>query len=296
MAASDSGIRSLNGHSDRPTEPPVPGGPSTVGGPPLGRPAADPHPSGSGSSGSVTFAHPDGDVTCPKFIGDYEILGLLGRGGMGNVFLARNQFFGRHEALKILHERFAAPESRDLVVQEMQTQAELDHRNIAKVLYAARFKDRSRGLDQLYFVMSLERGDFGAKVKKDGPLPPLEAAQVVRRVAKAVAHAHAHAQKVVHCDLKPRNILIGADGSPKVTDFGLVRLLAQPEIRRTGGRPFGTPAYMPPEQAEGRIEHVNEQSDVYGLGAVLYELLTGRPPYTARPGQAQEIIDQVLDP
>lgn len=264
--------------------PPEAGGPDPVSPP-------DEHPSASDPSGEVEFRHPDGVVRCPQLIGDYKVLALVGRGGMGSVFRARNQFFEHDEALKVLHDWFDSTEARKRFLREMRTQASLEHPNIARVHYAGRYRARGKGRDHLYFVMSLEAGDFGGK----GPLPPRQAAEVVRQVARAIAHAHA--KKVIHCDLKPKNILLGRDDKPKVTDFGLVRLLAQPAAGRTGpDARFGTPAYMPPEQAGGDLANVTERSDVYGLGAVLYELLTGRPPYEAPADKSRTIFDDIQDP
>lgn len=245
-------------------------------------------PSSTGASAELVFPGPGGVVVCPKYVGDYEILRPLGVGGMGMVFVAKNLFFGREEALKMIHERMDARSARDGFIREMHTQAGLDHSNIAKVLYAGSIKTRGKYYGRLYFVMSLEKGDFGAVIQRDGPMAPIEAANVVRRLAKAIVHAHSRG--VIHCDLKPKNVLVGADGLPKVTDFGLVRLLST-NGDDSSGRPFGTPAYMPPEQARGEAD---ERSDIYGLGAILYELLTGQPPYQGK--DKLEILVRVLDP
>ncbi|MDB5310024.1 MAG: hypothetical protein JWO38_4226 [Gemmataceae bacterium] len=255
-----------------------------------GRPGEVGDPASLGSSGSQEMAF--GAVTCPRFIGDYEILRLLGSGGMGNVFVAKNLFFGREEALKMIHDRLDSREARKKFVEEMHTQAGLDHANIVKVHYAGMSKHAGKYKDQLYFVTSLESGDLGDAIEKTGPFPPARAADLIRQLAKAIAHAHARG--VIHCDLKPKNILLAADGTPKVTDFGLVKFLAvRGGAQPAPGRPFGTPNYMPPEQARGEHDRVDQRSDVYGLGAVLYELLTGQPPY---PGASRdEVLERVKD-
>jgi hypothetical protein len=243
-----------------------------------------------GTTGVRTF---EGGVRCPRLVGDYEVLRLRGGGGMGHVFVARNQFFDHDQALKTIRQRLDSPEARQRFIDEMRAQSRLNHRNIARVHYAGMYKRRGEFAGMLYFVMSLEKEDLGDVIERTGPFPPADAANLVRRVAKAIAHAHA--RKVIHCDLKPRNILLGSDGSPRVTDFGLVKFLTDVRDAQVGASsPFGTPSYMPPEQAEGRYDRVTERSDVYGLGAVLYELLTGQPPYTG--ATKEEILAQVRDP
>jgi hypothetical protein len=246
--------------------------------------------SSTGISRELSFETERGPVTCPEFIGEYQVIGLLGRGGMGNVFRVRNPFFNFEQALKMLDARLDTRESRRQFIAEMRTQAELEHTNIAKVLYAGVCRAKGKYHDQLYFVMSLESGDLGDEIKKRGPLQPSEAANIIRRLAKAIGLAHARG--TFHCDLKPKNILIGSDGTPKVTDFGLVKLLAETQDARSGRcGAFGTPSYMPPEQADGAFDRVDARSDVYGLGAILYELLTGKPPYNGKT--RDEILWQV---
>ena len=246
--------------------------------------------SSTGMSRELSFETERGPVTCPEFIGEYQVIGLLGRGGMGNVFRVRNPFFQFEQALKMLDARLDSRESRRQFIAEMRTQAELEHTNIAKVHYAGVCRAKGKFHDQLYFVMAMEAGDLGEEIKKRGPFPPSEAANIVRRLAKAIGLAHVRG--TFHCDLKPKNILIGSDGTPKITDFGLVKMLAETQDARTGRcGAFGTPSYMPPEQADGAFDRVDARSDVYGLGAILYELLTGKPPYSGK--SRDEILWQV---
>jgi Protein kinase domain len=246
--------------------------------------------SSTGISRELSFDTERGPVTCPEFVGEYQVIGLIGRGGMGNVFRVRNPFFNFEQALKMLDARLDSREARRQFIAEMRTQAELEHTNVAKVHYAGVCRAKGKFHDQLYFVMSLETGDLDDEIKKRGPYPPTEAANVIRRLAKAIGLAHARG--TFHCDLKPKNILIGADGTPKITDFGLAKMLAETQDARTGRcGAFGTPSYMPPEQADGDFDRVDARSDVYGLGAILYELLTGKPPYNGKT--RDEVLWQV---
>ncbi len=259
-------------------------------------PLSDSRVSGQSSTGisrELSFDSERGPVTCPEFIGEYQVIGLLGRGGMGNVFRVRNPFFNFEQALKMLDARLDSREARKQFITEMRTQAELEHTNVAKVHYAGVCRAKGKYHDQLYFVMALEAGDLGDEIKKRGTYSPHEAANIIRRLAKAIALAHGRG--TFHCDLKPKNILMGADGTPKITDFGLVKLLADSRDGRAGRTgAFGTPSYMPPEQADGDFDRVDARSDVYGLGAILYELLTGKPPYQG--SNRNEVLWQVKNP
>jgi tetratricopeptide (TPR) repeat protein len=136
----------------------------------------------------------------------------------------------------------------------------------------------------------VEGGSLAACVK-DGPLPPREAAALVRKIAEAVAYAHGHG--IVHRDLKPANVLLDRDGQPRVTDFGLAKRLTGDSQLTGTGQVMGTPSYMPPEQAQGKIQDIGPVSDVYSLGAILYCLLTGRPPFQA--ASVMDTLRQVLE-
>jgi tetratricopeptide (TPR) repeat protein len=225
----------------------------------------------------------------PNPFGSYELLEVIGRGGMGTVYKARHVVLDVADAVKVMSSHcLRHPALRRRFLDEMQTQVRLKHPNIVQVRDAGEFHDEP------YFAMVYESGgDLARLIQEQGPPSPERAADLVRQVAEAVAYAHAHEKKIIHCDIKPHNILLSAEGTPKVTDFGLALLLARPEDGGpTAGEPVGTPSYMPPEQARGRLDEVGPWSDVYGLGAVLYELLTGQPPFR---GSVAEVLRQVIE-
>jgi WD40 repeat protein/serine/threonine protein kinase/tetratricopeptide (TPR) repeat protein len=258
--------------------------------------------------------------TLPDRFGDYELLELLGRGGMGVVYKARQQVGGgeRLVALKVIEAggltAAAAAAAVERFLREARAAAALDHPGIVPIY------DIGQIDGQHYFTMQLLAAGSLAERVREGPLPPSLVALLVRRVAEAVQHAHEHG--VIHRDLKPANILLASSPSsaarggppsspspplpsgergeelpllaqlaPKITDFGLAR------TRESGlslsGEALGTPSYMPPEQARGQTAAMTAASDVYGLGAVLYCLLTGRPPFQA--SDAVETMRQVCD-
>jgi tetratricopeptide (TPR) repeat protein/tRNA A-37 threonylcarbamoyl transferase component Bud32 len=218
----------------------------------------------------------------------YELLDVIGRGGMGTVYKVRHLQLGRVEALKMItSDRLVVPILRRRFLAEMQTLCRLEHDHIVKIYHAGETEDQ-----ELYFSMAFEAsGDLAELIARQGRQDPRWAASVILQVARAVEFAHG--QQVIHCDIKPHNIVLSADGKPRVTDFGLALLLAKGEDDRpAAGDPIGTPSYMPPEQARGQVELIQPWSDVYGLGAVLYELLTGRPPFQ---GETQrETLAQVV--
>jgi tetratricopeptide (TPR) repeat protein len=203
----------------------------------------------------------------------YEIQRVLGRGGMGVVYLARQVRLDRLVALKmILAGAHAGPHERARFKAEAEAVARLQHPHIVQVFEAG----EDNGCP--YLVLEYVPGGSLTDRAKDGPWAPRVAAEFVRALARAVQAAHE--QGVVHRDLKPANVLLAADGTPKVTDFGLAkRLDAQRQTQ--SGAVVGTPSYMAPEQAAGSGKGVGPAADVYALGAILYELLTGRPPFKA---------------
>ncbi len=258
---------------------------------------------------SMTLPHPDGVrvtapgsdavATPPREFGDFEILGELGRGGMGVVYKARQKSLNRIVALKMIREAHLASATELARFEaEAVAAARLQHPNIVTV-YEVGAHD-----GQAYFCMEYVEGQtLAQRVVADGPLPPREAARLVATIARAVHHAHT--QGVVHRDIKPSNILltgdrgqetgdrkqgVGGSGSelspascllsPKVTDFGLAKQLDRGESLTRTGVGVGTPSYMAPEQATGQKD-VTPAADVYSLGAILYELFTGRPPFRA---------------
>jgi tRNA A-37 threonylcarbamoyl transferase component Bud32/tetratricopeptide (TPR) repeat protein len=216
----------------------------------------------------------------------YHIECELGHGGMGVVYKARQDGLNRTVALKMVlggsHAR-----SEDLIrfLAEAEIAARLQHQGIAQIFDSGRID----GLP--FFTMEYVDGGSLADRLRAGVPPAADAARIGLQLAEAVAHAHAAG--VIHRDLKPSNILLAADGTPKVTDFGLAkRLEAGDGVTRTG-HVLGTPSYMPPEQARGDFKAVGPAGDVYSLGAILYELLTGRPPF--RSDSPTNTLALVLD-
>jgi hypothetical protein len=224
-----------------------------------------------------------GETELPEVPG-YEILGELGRGGMGVVYQARQKGLGRLVALKmILHADHAGPADRRRFRAEAEAVAHLQHPHLVQI-----FEVGEHGGRPFYSLEFCPGGSLERKLAGT-PLPPREAASLVESLARAM-HA-AHRAGFVHRDLKPANILLTADGTPKVTDFGLARRLDAPGSTRSGAV-LGTPSYMAPEQAAGQSSRVGPAADVYALGAILYECLTGRPPFKATT--ALETLRQVL--
>ncbi|MBX9584241.1 MAG: serine/threonine-protein kinase, partial [Gemmataceae bacterium] len=201
----------------------------------------------------------------------YEILGELGRGGMGVVYKARQVKLNRIVALKmILAGGHAGAEQLQRFQTEAEASARLQHPGIVQV-YELGDHD---GLP--YFAIEyVEGGPLHKKTKKE-PQPPELAAAITQGLARAIQFAHDH--NVVHRDLKPQNVLVGADGALKIADFGLAKKLEEEEGQTLSGSIVGTPQYMAPEQARGDTRHAGPAADQYSLGAILYELLTGRPP------------------
>jgi WD40 repeat protein len=215
----------------------------------------------------------------------YELLGELGRGGMGVVYKARQQALNRLVALKmILVGAHASGTAVDRFLGEAAAIASLDHPHIVQVFEFGR-------LDDVPFF-SLEFCPGGSLDRKLGgtPLPAREAARLTLLVAQAMQYAHEHG--IVHRDLKPANILLTEEGSPKVSDFGLAKRLDEESGVTPTGALMGTPSYMAPEQAEGRTREVGPLADVWALGAILYECLTGRPPF--KGATYPETLTQVL--
>jgi serine/threonine-protein kinase len=207
-------------------------------------------------------------------VGDYELLGRLGRGGMGVVYQARDHRLDRLVALKmILAGAHADPEELARFRAEAQAQARLQHPNIVQVYEV--------GEADGWPYFALEYVDGGSLEKRLAglPQPARWAAGLVETLARAMHHAHQ--QGLVHRDLKPANVLLAADGTPKVTDFGLAKRLQAEAGKTPSGAVVGTPSYMAPEQTLSRPGAVGPAADVYALGAILYECLTGRPPFLA---------------
>lgn len=249
--------------------------------------------------------------TLPRAFGDYELLEELGRGGMGVVYKARQKSLNRIVALKmLLHGEAASADDRARIRAEAKAAALLKHPNIVAVFDVGECDGRD------YFTMPFIEGKSLAHLLAEGPMPPRDAAQLVATVAHAVHHAHQ--QGIIHRDLKPGNILISDVGNavsssartqtaaneirnskseirtPLVTDFGLAKQLAstQQSLTHTGAI-LGTPSFMPPEQAASNRGAIGPASDVYSLGAILYNCLTGRPPFQA--ANRYDVIFMVLE-
>jgi WD40 repeat protein/tRNA A-37 threonylcarbamoyl transferase component Bud32 len=217
---------------------------------------------------------PDDPESVRPVVAGYEILGELGRGGMGVVYKARHTRLNRLVALKmILAGAHAREEDLARFSAEAEAVAGLRHPNIVQIYDVG----EQGGLP--YFSLEFVEGGT-LEGRLDGtPWEAPRAAQLVETLARAI-HA-AHERGVIHRDLKPANVLLTADGTPKITDFGLAKRLDQDSGQTRTGTIMGTPSYMAPEQAGGRRDALGPRTDVYALGAVLYELLTGRPPFKA---------------
>jgi tetratricopeptide (TPR) repeat protein len=212
----------------------------------------------------------------------YVVLEELGRGGMGVVYKARQLHPSRLVALKmLLAAGHAGAEQQARFLAEADAIARLQHPGIVQVF------EISRHGDLPYLALEYVGGGSLAQQIAGQPQPPRTAAERVEALARAVQHAHEHG--VIHRDLKPANVLLGADGAPRVTDFGLARLGEGGHT--AAGAVMGTPSYMAPEQAGGDSGTVGPAADVYALGAILYEMLTGRPPFQA--ATALETLEQV---
>ena len=212
------------------------------------------------------------DETLPGEFGDYELLDEIARGGAGVVWRARQLSLGRTVALKLLRDSWLPGE--DAVRRfrlEAETSASLRHQNIVTVYEVGEHDGRP------FLVMEfIEGGSLAARLKA-GPIPPREAATLLAKVARAVQHAHERG--VLHRDLKPANILLDLQNEPRVVDFGLARCDHAESGFTLTGMVVGTPGYMSPEQATGQSRDLTTVSDIFSLGTVFYELLTGRPPF-----------------
>jgi serine/threonine protein kinase len=220
-------------------------------------------------------------MRCPEVEG-YEILGILGRGGMGVVYKARQAGLNRLVALKmILAGEHASPEERARLRAEAEAVAQLQHPNIVQIYEVGECEGRP--------FLSLEFVGAGSLSQrlKSRRLTARQAAQLVEVLAGAIGAAHQRG--IIHRDLKPANVLLTEDETPKITDFGLAKRLDGGKGITCSGAIMGTPAYMAPEQASGRSREIGPATDIYALGAILYEALTGRPPF-----QADSPLDTVL--
>ena len=209
-----------------------------------------------------------------QVFGDYELLEEIARGGMGVVFKARQISRDRIVAVKVIRSEWLAgsDEVRRFHV-EARTASQLDHPNIVAIHEVGAVGG------QQFYSMKLVEGRSLEDLARDQPLTPYQAARYVEKISLAIHYAHS--RQILHRDLKPANVLVDQDDEPQVTDFGLAKVMQAERGVTMSGTVMGSPSYMPPEQARGDIAAVGVESDVYGLGAVLYELLCGRPPFRA---------------
>jgi serine/threonine-protein kinase len=228
----------------------------------------------------VLFPSPDEPTSQPPEstplprIPGYEIEAVIGRGGMGIVFRAKHLRLNRWVALKMaLSGVYAGLHERERFQREAEAVAGLRHPNVVQI------HDIGEADGRPYFTMEFLDGGSLARKLAGTPQPARQAAQLVATLAGAVQAAHACG--IVHRDLKPDNVLLTGDGTPKITDLGLAKRLERDEALSLSGVPVGTPSYMAPEQAHGQRHAIGPGADVYALGAILYELLTGRPPFRA---------------
>lgn len=220
-------------------------------------------------------------------VGDFQLTRALGEGGMGLVFAARCPRFESEVALKVLRPE-ATPKEVKRFQAEAKAVARLEHPHIIRV-----FEQRQSPQGHHYMAMELIQGEaLDVRVKREGPVEPEAAARM--GIAMASALGAAHAAGVLHRDLKPSNVLIDGDDHVVLTDFGLAKVVGSEALTRTG-EVLGTPVYMAPEQALAQREDIDVRTDVYGLGATLYHLLTGRLPFQGK-GVTQVLTKIVRTP
>src|SRR5262245_34279186 len=219
-------------------------------------------------------------------LGDYELLEEVGRGGQGVVFRARQKTLNRTVALKVISlGQWASKAHIKRFRLEAEAAVKLEHPGIVPI-HEVGERDGS-----CYFSMKFVEGGQLDEVAKRKPMPIRDAVELIAKVARTVHYAHEHG--ILHRDIKPGNILLDAKGKPHLTDFGLARLVESESSVTQTLDVLGTPSYMAPEQAMGNNAAISRVTDVYGLGAVLYQLLTGQPPFAG--GATFETIKLLLD-
>jgi tRNA A-37 threonylcarbamoyl transferase component Bud32 len=218
--------------------------------------------------------------------GDYELLEEIAHGGMGVVYKARQVSLNRVVAVKMIRaDRLAREEDIRRFRTEAQAAAQLQHPNIVAIHEVGAIDG------QHFYSMDFVAGRSLAQIAREKPLSPKQAARYVQKIAEAIHYAHQRG--ILHRDLKPSNVLIDENDEPRVADFGLAKLMAGDSEMTLSGTVMGSPSYMPPEQASGRSREVTVCSDIYSLGAILYDVLCGRPPFRAET--TMETLRQVLE-
>jgi eukaryotic-like serine/threonine-protein kinase len=224
-----------------------------------------------------------------RYFGDYELLKEIGRGGMGIVYKARQLSLGRIVAVKmILSGRFASAGDVERFHREAKAAANLKHPGIVAIHEIGEHDGRH------YFSMDFIEGRSLAEIVRDSPLPSRQAAEYIRKVADAVGYAHKC--DTLHRDIKPSNILIDSNENTHLTDFGLAKRVGTDADLTLSHAVVGTASYMAPEQASGGREEIGPAIDIYSLGATLYDLLTGRPPFRAETPAATLLQVQQSEP
>src|ERR1043166_5669186 len=219
-------------------------------------------------------------------LGDYELLEEIGRGGQGVVFRARQKSLNRIVALKVISlGQWASKAHLRRFRLEAEAAARLEHPGIVPI-HEVGERDGS-----CYFSMKFVEGGQLDEVVRRRSMSIRQAAELIAKVARTVHYAHEHG--ILHRDIKPGNILLDAKGEPHLTDFGLARLVETESTVTRTKEVLGTPSYMAPEQAVGETGKLTSATDVYGLGAVLYQLLTGHPPFAG--GTTFETIKLLLE-
>jgi serine/threonine protein kinase/tetratricopeptide (TPR) repeat protein len=228
-----------------------------------------------------------GGMEMPEELGDYQLIEEIGRGGQGLVYRARQKSLNRIVALKVIGlGRWSTKAHIKRFRLEAEAAASLDHPCIVPI------HEIGESDGSCYFSMQLVEGRRLDEVIKSEPIPNRRAAELIAKLARTVSYAHKRG--ILHRDIKPGNVLIDADGEPHLTDFGLARLVErESSITGTMVEALGTPSYMAPEQAAGDAAQLTSATDVYGLGAVFYHVLTGHPPFAG--GTTYETVRLVLE-
>lgn len=259
---------------------------------PLGAQPGPEDPTRSVPSPTPRVDHDAFTLELPHRVGRYTLQRIIGAGGMGVVYEALQDQPRRTVAVKLMRSRLGSPEAEELFAQESQALALLRHPGIAQVFEAG--TSEVDGVRLAWFAMEFIPGAQPlTQYASDAGLTLRERLKLLASVCDAVEHAHAHG--VIHRDLKPANILVDADGHARIIDFGLARFVTEDRSQIAAGSPAGTPAYMPPEQRQGKHELVDARSDVYALGVTAKQLLGGQPNSEPLPGEVRDILARATD-